>query len=118
MKRLALFVTMTVLGISNCLADDKNKDVPPGLLDPSSTCGINTDVLEECVKKREQGEGTNICNDLKLYAGSLDKLLEVSKQMANAKPGDQQYELLKITREKLLETLKKYKKEGAVPDNT
>ncbi|MBM3467896.1 MAG: hypothetical protein FJX71_00500 [Alphaproteobacteria bacterium] len=89
MKHLSIMAAVAVLGISASFAEShtyKGQEVPEGVLDSSSSCGINIEKLEECVKNRAKGEGEGFCNDVKLYAGNKDKIGEIMSKKASIDP--------------------------------
>ena len=89
MKNLKISFIMALLAASFCLADSSHLKkyvykgtvpVPNELFDSTVDCGLNLDELEKCVAKdRSSGQGESFCNDVKLYAGNKQKLIDANK---------------------------------------
>ena len=53
--------------------------IPNVIFDSTMDCGLNLDAVEKCVKDdRSKGQGSSFCNDVKLYAGNKQKLIEAN----------------------------------------
>lgn len=89
MKRLTQSLIVALLVAPICLADSGQPEkhmykgtipLPNGLFDSTMDCGLNLDEVEKCVAKdRSNGQGESFCNDVKLYAGNKQKLIESNK---------------------------------------
>ena len=82
---------MALLAIPACLAAHGQPDkhmykgtipVPNELFDSTVDCGLNLDEIEKCVAKdRSSGQGDSFCNDVKLYAGNKQKLIDANQSI-------------------------------------
>jgi len=86
MKRLSMSLVAALL-VAPVLADNHPEKhmykgtvpLPNKLFDSTMDCGLNLDELEKCVAEdRKSGQGESFCNDVKLYAGNKQKLIEAN----------------------------------------
>jgi hypothetical protein len=71
------------------------------LFDSTVDCGLNLDKVEECVKNdRSSGQGESFCNDVKLYAGNKQKLMDANNAIKD-KPAtkDMQMPIIRMVSE-------------------
>lgn len=86
MKYLRMAVIVALLAVPACLAEPEEhmyKGTVPlssELFDAAMDCGLNLDEVEKCVvKDRSSGQGESFCNDVKLYAGNKQKLIDANE---------------------------------------
>lgn len=83
MKRLSMTFISSLMFVSACLAEHLYKgkvSLSDELFDSTMDCGLNLDEVEKCVvKDRSSGQGESFCNDVKLYAGNKQKLMDANQ---------------------------------------
>jgi hypothetical protein len=91
MKSLKISFVMVLSLVSACLAESGHlqKHMYKGtvpisneLFDSTVHCGLNLDEIEKCVAQdRSSGQGDSFCNDVKLYAGNKQKLIDANQSI-------------------------------------
>jgi hypothetical protein len=85
MKKVTKIFVLNLMLIPTCLAEHMYKgttQLHDDLFDKNMDCGLNLQKIEECVKEdRSAGKGESFCNDVKLFAGNKQKMIEADAAM-------------------------------------